>query len=190
MRHSQVAVEPPQPANLQLLFVVHSACEEASSTIALAIVQPRPGLVGLDELNKLELPPYEIEKVEAVIERQDGSAFLAQCQRADVVLERPGIDLASTRVQPPDRRIADASPRSVDPVQSAFVDVPYRAFTEMVSALLHAFNPDSHAEQMLLGIAACGIVVRAWTRYSFEPVLLVMWLPPSRRELLSCGFRL
>jgi hypothetical protein len=27
---------------------------------------------------------------------------------------------------------------------------------------------------MLLGIAACGIVVRGWKRYSFEPALLVM----------------
>src|SRR5262245_9595381 len=160
LRQLQVTVEPPQPANLHLLFVVHAAGEEAASPIALAVVQPRPGLLSIDRLNELELSAYEIEKIEAVIERQDGSAGLAQCQRADVVLERPGVDLPGTRVPPPDRGIADPSPRSIDPVQRAFVDVPYRTFTEMVSALLHAFDPDSHAEQMLLGIAACGIVVR------------------------------
>src|SRR5262245_15299650 len=186
LRHSQVAVEPPQPANLQLLLVVHSAGEEAASPVALAVVQPCPGLLGLDQLNELELSAYEIEKIEAVIERQDGSAVLAQCQRADVVLERPGIDLPCTRVPPPDRWIANPSPRSVDPVQRALVDVPYRTFTEVISALLHAFDPDGHAEQMLLGIAVC-CICRSWLETLFFRA--VMWLPPSSPQLSLCSLK-
>jgi hypothetical protein len=54
-------------------------------------------------------------------------------------------------------------------------------------------------EQMLLGIAACSIVVRGWTRYSFdrhlvfrlkpEATRVVMWLPPFRQKRAG-GFHL
>ena len=48
-RYSE-AVQSPQAANLQLLLVVHSTREEAPAAVALAIVQPRAPLLGVDQL--------------------------------------------------------------------------------------------------------------------------------------------
>ena len=47
---AQVGIEPPQPADRQLLLVVHAAGEEAAAAVALAVVQARARLLGVDEL--------------------------------------------------------------------------------------------------------------------------------------------
>ena len=115
----QIGVEPPEAADLQLLFVVHAAGEEPSAAIALAVVQPRARLIGVHARDQIEPPAREIEEVEAVGERQHRAAAAAKRHRADVVVERPVPRPARARVQPPDRRVADAAAGAVQPVQAA-----------------------------------------------------------------------
>src|SRR3990172_10678413 len=71
-------VEAPQAADRQLFLVVHPAREEAAAPVALAVVQPGPRLVRVDPLDQVELARAEIEEVEAVVEREDRAAALAQ----------------------------------------------------------------------------------------------------------------
>ena len=131
----EVGIEAPQAADLQLLLVVHAAGEEAAAPVALAVVQARARLFGVDELDEVELAALEIEEVEAVVEREHGAAVAAQRQRADVAIERPVLHLAGPRIEPPDRRLADTPAGAVDPVEPAFLDVPHRTFAEVVLAL-------------------------------------------------------
>ena len=76
-----------------------------------------------------------------VVEGEHRAAFFAQRERTDVALERPVFGLAALRIEPPDRRPAHAPARAVNPVEPAFLDVPDRAFAEMVGALEDAFDP-------------------------------------------------
>src|SRR5204863_6696209 len=139
-RHGEIGIEAPQPAQLQLLLVVHAAGEEAPVPVALAVVQARARLPRVDELDRVELARLEVEEIETVVEREHRAAFLAQRERPDVALERPVLALAAPRIEPPDRGLADASAGPVNPVEPAFVDVPHRAFAEMVGALENAFD--------------------------------------------------
>src|SRR6266581_7521184 len=136
----EIRIEAPQPADLQLLLVVHPAGEEAPAPVALAVVQSRARLPGVDQRYGFELAALEIEEVEAVVEREHRAAFLAQRERADVALERPVLGLAAPRIEPPDRRLANAPAGPVNPAEPAFLDVPHRAFAEMVGALEYAFD--------------------------------------------------
>src|SRR5439155_4966469 len=114
--HGEIEIEAPQRADLQLLLVVHAACEEATAPVALAVVQARARVFGIDERYGFELAALEIEEVEAVVEREHRAAFLAQRERPDVALERPALGLAALRIEPPDRGFADAPARPVNPV--------------------------------------------------------------------------
>src|SRR6266853_2520992 len=138
--HGEIGIEAPQRADLQLLLVVHASREEASAAVALAVVQARARVFGIDERYGFELAALEIEEVEAVVEREHRAAFLAQRERADVALERPVLGLAAPRIEPPDRRLADAPAGPVNPIEPAFLDVPHRAFAEMVGALQDTFD--------------------------------------------------
>ncbi len=140
---AQVGIEAVQPADRELLLVVHAAGVEAAAAVALAVVQPRARHVGLDALDQVELAGGEVEEVEPVVEREHRAAAPAQRHCADVAAERPVLDLARTRVEPPDRRLADAPAGAVDPVEAAFLDVPHGPFAEVVLALQKAL--DLHA---------------------------------------------
>src|SRR5262249_60026358 len=129
-RHRQVGVEAPQPADLQLLLVVHAAGEEAPSPVALAVVEARSRLPGVDLLYRVELAAVEVEEVEAVVEGEHGAALLPQRHRADVALHAPVLGLAGLGVEAPDRGLADASAGAVDPVEPGLLHVPDRALAE------------------------------------------------------------
>src|SRR5258708_7139458 len=101
--HGEIGIEAPQRADLQLLLVVHAAREEAAAPVALAVVQARTRVFGIDERYGFELAALEIEEVEAVVEREHRAAFLAQRERAAVALDRPVLGLAALRIEAPDR---------------------------------------------------------------------------------------
>ena len=89
---------------------------------------------------QVKLLAAEIEEVETVGERQHRAAAAANRQGSDVVIERPVARPARARVETPDRRVAHATPRAVQPVQATVFDVPDRTFAEMVRALDHALD--------------------------------------------------
>src|SRR5439155_14953080 len=136
----EIGIEAPQPTDLQLFLVVHAAGEEASAAVALAVVQACARLPGVHELDRVELAGLEVEEIETVVEREHRAAFLAQRERPDVALERPVLGLAALRIEPPDRGLADAPAGPVNPVEPAFLDIPDRAFAEMVGALEYGFD--------------------------------------------------
>src|SRR5258708_2944308 len=70
----EIGIEAPQPADLQLLLVVHAAGEEAPAPVAFAVVQSRARVFGIDERYGFELAALEIEEVEAVVEREHRTA--------------------------------------------------------------------------------------------------------------------
>src|SRR5262249_53391304 len=138
-RHRQVRVEAPQPADLQLLLVVHAAGEEATFAVALAVVEADARLPRAHQLDLLRLAA-ELVGIEAVVEGEHRAAALAQRHRADVVLERPALGLARLRVVAPDRGLVDAAAGAVNPVEPAFLHVPDRALAEVIVAGEEAFD--------------------------------------------------
>src|SRR5258708_1011523 len=61
----EIGIEAPQPADLQLLLVVHAAGEEAPAPVAFAVLQSRGRVFGIDERYGFELAALEIEGGEA-----------------------------------------------------------------------------------------------------------------------------
>ncbi len=149
-RHFQVRVEPPQAADRKLFLVVHAAGEEPPASIALAVVQARARLVGVDLLDQLELLACEVEEIEAVIEREHRAAALAQRHRTDVAGEAPVLDATRFRIHAPDRGFAHAPSGAVDPVEATFLDVPHRAFAQIVGAFEHALDLVGHRGCLLV----------------------------------------
>src|SRR5207249_11669477 len=116
------------------------AGDDAPAPVALAVVQSRARMPSVDQRYGFELAALEIEVVEAVVDLEHRAAVLAQRDRSDVAPERLVLGLAAPRIEPPDRRLADAPAGPVNPVEPAFLDVPHRAFAEMVGALEYAFD--------------------------------------------------
>src|SRR4029077_11586072 len=120
----------------------------------------------------VELGILEIEEIEAVVEREHRAAVLAQRHGADVALDRPVLGLAGLGIEAPDRGLPDPPPGAVDPVELAFLDIPDRAFAQMIVALqdqldLHAArsarparsrSPAETSAFLMRSISACGIL--------------------------------
>ena len=143
---AQVRVEAIQPADLELLLVVHPAGEEPATAVALAVVQPGARLIGLDELDAFQAAALEVEEVEAVVQGKHGAAVAAQRQRSDVVVERPVLGAPGARIESPDAGVAHPPSGAVHPVEAALVHIPDRSFAQVIAAFEHALDPVRHAD--------------------------------------------
>ena len=139
---AQVGIKAPEAANLQFLLVVHAAGKEPAHSVTLAIVEARPRLLGIHEVNQFELSTPEIKKVKAIVEGEHGASSAPERHRPDIVGQEPVFNLAGGWVEPPDRGPANAPPGAVNPIESTFLHVPDRAFAKMILALQDtlAFN--------------------------------------------------
>jgi hypothetical protein len=140
----EIRIETPEAAYFELFLVVHAAGEEPAAPIDLAVIEPRARLVGVYLDDQIETFGVEIVKIEAIVGRQRRAAAAPQGERTDVTVERPMLDLALARIVSPQRRLADAAAGAVDPVKPAFLDIPDRAFAEVIAARDHAFDGVRH----------------------------------------------
>jgi len=140
---AKIGVEPPQRAAGQLFLVVHAAREKSTASIGLSVVQAE-ARIAVDAVERVELAGVEIEERESVGDREHRAAARAQRHGADIDVEAPVAHTPVPRLQSPDRRIADAAPGAVEPVEAALLDVPYRAFAQVVGAVEHAFDFHGH----------------------------------------------
>ena len=113
-----------------VMIVRHVPGQESAAPIHLAVVQPILGLIGFGIPDMLDLLCLEVVEIEAIGQRQHGAAFRTQRHGADVAADEIGLHVASVRPTAP-----DLGRGTVDPIQPLLLDIPERAFAEMVLAV-------------------------------------------------------
>ena len=132
----------PLPASpiLAVVIIRHVSSQESTAPIDLAVVQPVLRLIGLGVADVLDLLRLEVIEIEAVGQRQHGAAFLTERHRANVAAHKIGLHVAAIRLAAP-----DLGGRAVDPIQPLLLDIPERAFAEMVLAVHQQADVDHGA---------------------------------------------
>ena len=127
--HREIRIEAVERAVGSLLVHVHRAGDKPPLAIDLAIVEPCAGEMRLRVVDEGRFAGFEIEKMEACLQRQDGTARPAQRHGADLGRHIPGFHLGSGL-----RAAEDLVPETVDPVESLLVNIPERPFAQDVLA--------------------------------------------------------
>src|SRR6185312_13074072 len=123
----QIGIEPEQLADGRAFLEIHGAGNEAPLPVDLAVVEAGPQFAGLGLDDPLSGPRLEIESVEPVAQRQDRTAALAQRHRADRFRQLPAPGVAPGGITGMDRWAI-----GIDPVEPLFLNVPQRAFAELI----------------------------------------------------------